>query len=176
MKIKTDQQVRTQADALPANKHQNVIVGKDQREHGEHEEVEVSEEAVVPAFMRHVASGINMDQHADARDEKQPDAGERVEKKSGVSLKWRLRAIMRDVSQVAGVGAEPGVEDRLIRLVVVRRSPVGILQDRAARHEECQDDRPNANGTHRRLLQLTPEEEHERRANSWQQRDEVYVL
>ena len=176
MEIEADQQVRTQADTFPSNKHQHVIVGKDQREHGEHEEVEVSEEPVVAAFMRHVASGINMDQHADARDEEQPDAGERVEKKSGVSLKGSLCAVVRDVIQVPGVGAEPGVENSLIRLVVVRRSPVGILQDRAARHEECQDDRPNANGTHRRLLQLTPEEEHERRANSWQQRDEVYVL
>src|ERR1700686_623084 len=104
MKIETDQQVRAQPDTFPSNEHQHVVVGEDQREHGKHEEVEVTEEAVVPAFMRHVASGINMDQHADARDEEQPDAGEWVEKKSGVSLKGSLCAVVRDVRQVAGVG------------------------------------------------------------------------
>ncbi len=117
MEIETDQQIRTQAHAFPANKHEHIVVGQDQRQHGEHEEVEVSEEAVVAAFMRHIAGGINMDQHADAGDEQQPDAGERIEQEARVGLERSLRAVVGRVSQVAGVGAEPGVENRLIGLM-----------------------------------------------------------
>ena len=93
VEIETDQQIRAQAYAFPADEHEHVIVGQDEREHGEHEQVEVSKEAVVAAFMRHVAGGINMNQHADAGDKQQPDAGERVEKKSGVGLKGGLGAV-----------------------------------------------------------------------------------
>ena len=109
MKIKTYEQIRTQAYAFPANEHEHVVVGENQRQHGEHEEVEVSEETVVAAFMGHVAGGVNVDQHADAGDEEQPDAGERVEKESGVGLEGSLGAVVRDVVEMAGVGAEPGV-------------------------------------------------------------------
>ena len=76
--------------------------------------------------MRHVSGGINMDQHADAGYEQQPDAGERIKQETGVGMERSLRAVVSGVSQVAGVGAEPGVEDRLIWLVKVfrRRRPV----------------------------------------------------
>jgi hypothetical protein len=86
VEIETDQQIRTQAHAFPADEHQHIVVGQDQRQHGEHEEVEISEEAVVAAFMRHVAGGVNVDQHADAGDEQQPDAGKRIEQEAGIGL------------------------------------------------------------------------------------------
>src|SRR6266404_524537 len=121
MEIETDQQIRAQAHAFPADKHQHIVVGQNKREHGEHEEVEVSEEAVVSTFVRHVPGGINVNQHADAGDEQQPDAGERIEQETGVSLERRLRAVMSYISQVAGIGAEPGVESLLVRLMKVSR-------------------------------------------------------
>src|SRR5258708_1890933 len=120
MKIETDQQIRAQADALPADKHQDIVVGQNQRQHGKHEEIEVSEEAVVAAFVRHVSGGINMDQHADAGDKEQPDAGERIEQESSVGLECS-RAALRGISQMSGVAAEPSVENRLIGLIQMFR-------------------------------------------------------
>ena len=89
VEIETDQKIRTQAHAFPADKHEHIVVGEDKRQHGEHEEVEVAEEAVVAAFMRHVSRGINVDQHADAGDEQQPDAGKRIEQEAGVGTETR---------------------------------------------------------------------------------------
>src|SRR5580693_1486787 len=65
MEIKSNQQVRTQTHAFPADKQQDIVVGQDQGQHGKHEEVEVSEESVIAAFMRHVSGRVNMNQHAD---------------------------------------------------------------------------------------------------------------
>src|SRR5580765_295002 len=72
---------------LPAYEHERVVVRQDQRQHGEHEQVQVSEETVVAAFVRHVACRINVDQCAYAGDKQEPDAGERVEEKACVSAK-----------------------------------------------------------------------------------------
>ena len=58
-----------------------------------------------------------MNQHADAGDKEQPYAGKRVEQKTGVGLKERLCPVMRRVGHVAGVGADPGVENGLVGLV-----------------------------------------------------------
>src|ERR1700722_2057834 len=69
MEKKSNDEVGAEANAFPANEHEHIVVGEDEGEHGEHEEVEVPEEAVVAAFMRHVADGINMDEHADAGNE-----------------------------------------------------------------------------------------------------------
>src|SRR5437879_11104289 len=41
--------------------------------------MEVGEEAVIPAFVCHVADGINMDEGADAGDHQQHDSGEAVD-------------------------------------------------------------------------------------------------
>ena len=123
VEIETDQQIRAQAHAFPADEHEHIIVRQDERQHGEHEEVEVSEEAVVAAFMRHVSGGVNVDQHADAGDEEQPDAGERVEQKSGIGLERSLSAVVSDVIEMAGVGAEPGVENFFVGLVMVLAEP-----------------------------------------------------
>ena len=117
VEIKTDQKVRAQAHAFPADKHERIVVGENQRQHGEHEEVEISEEAVVAAFVRHVSRGVNVDQHAHAGNKQQPDAGKRIEQEAGVRLERRRLAVLHDVVHVAGIGAEPRVQNRLIRLV-----------------------------------------------------------
>ena len=84
LEVEADQQVRAQAHALPADEHQGVVVRQDQRQHGEHEQVQIAEEAVVAALVRHVADRVDVDQHAHAGDEQQPDRGERIEQEAGI--------------------------------------------------------------------------------------------
>ena len=47
-----------------------MLFAENQREHREHEKIQVAEEAVVAAFVRHVSGGINVDQQSDSRDDK----------------------------------------------------------------------------------------------------------
>ena len=82
--IETDQQVTAEPHAFPTHKEEQQIVGEDQREHGEHEEVQVAEEAVVATFMIHVADGIDVDEEADAGHDQNHHAGERVKEKAPV--------------------------------------------------------------------------------------------
>jgi len=56
-----------------------------------------------------------MDQHADASDEQQPDAGKRIEQESNIGAKFRGLARLRRIGQVAGVGAQPSVNGLLKR-------------------------------------------------------------
>ena len=72
--VEADQQVRAQAHALPADEHEYVVIPQDERQHGEHKQVQVAKEPVVPALVRHVSNRVNVDQHADAGYEQQPDA------------------------------------------------------------------------------------------------------
>src|SRR5258708_6530832 len=51
VEVKADQQIRAQTDALPSDKQLGVVVPQNQRQHGEHEEVEVPEESVIPPLM-----------------------------------------------------------------------------------------------------------------------------
>src|SRR5712671_5499346 len=46
MEIKSDQQIRTESYTFPPNEHQRIVVRQDQRQHGEHEQVHVSEVSV----------------------------------------------------------------------------------------------------------------------------------
>ena len=76
--IKTDQEIAAQPDAFPADEQKKQVVRGDEREHREHKQIQVAEEAVVTAFMRHVARGIHMDQESHARDNEQHHARQRV--------------------------------------------------------------------------------------------------
>ncbi len=171
MKVETNQKIRTQSHAFPPNEHQHIVVGENQREHGEHEEVQVTKKAVIPALMRHVPGRINMDQHPDAGHKQQPDAGQRIDQESRVSLQ-RSRSPVRFLEvEVARVGTEPGIENGLIRLVVVRRGPIDVLQHRAASHQKRKNHRPDADRAHRSLLQPAPEKKHKSRADGREQRN-----
>ena len=77
--VESDQQVAAQPHAFPADEQQQVVVGQHQRQHGEHEQVQVAEEAVVAALVRHVADGVDVDQEADAGDHQQHHRRERIE-------------------------------------------------------------------------------------------------
>ena len=153
MKIKSDQQIRTQPHAFPAHEQQHIVIRQNQREHREHEEIEIPEEAVVTALMRHVSGRVNVDQHPDPSHKQQPDAGERVEQKSSVSAERCGSTVLSNVIRVARVGAEPGVNDLFVRLMIVRRSPSRILPNRATSHQKRKHNRSHTDRTHRRFLQ-----------------------
>ena len=68
-----DQQVGAQPHPLPADEHQQVVVGQHQHQHGGHEQVEVGEEARVAGVAVHVADGIDVHQEADAAHHEQHD-------------------------------------------------------------------------------------------------------
>ena len=78
IEVEADQQIAAQSHAFPADEQHQVIGRQHQRQHEEHEEVQVGEEAVIAAFMRHVADGVNVDERADAGDHQQHDGGELV--------------------------------------------------------------------------------------------------
>jgi hypothetical protein len=78
---------------------------------------------------------------------------------------------------MAGVGAEPGVEDGLVRLMEMFSGVddhAEYCQTRRS-HEEREHDRADADRADRSLLQLAAEKEHDGRAEGRQQRDEPDV-
>ena len=77
--VKPDQQVAAQPHAFPPDEQQQQIVRQDQRQHREHEQIQVAEEAVVAALVRHVAGGIDVNQESDAGDHEQHHGRQRVE-------------------------------------------------------------------------------------------------
>ena len=89
--VEADEQVGGEADAFPADEQQQEVLGEDQGQHEEHEEVQVGEEAPVAFFVRHVADGVDVDQEADAGDDAEHDEGEVVELKAKSAWKSRRR-------------------------------------------------------------------------------------
>ena len=81
-----DQQVRRQADALPADEEHQVVVGQDEQQHRGDEQVEESEEAAPSIIMRHVADGVHVDQTADAGDQQHENDGELVDEQPDIDV------------------------------------------------------------------------------------------
>ena len=173
MEVKADQQVGAQAHTFPAHKHHGVVVPQDQRQHGKHEQIHVSEEAVVAAFVRHVADRVDVDQHADAGHEQQPDARELVEQEPGIGVERRHGlAVMHYVVELPLIHSQPGVKDCLVGLMTVCIGPRGVLPDRPAGPKEGNHYDANADDAGCGLLQLAAEKEHHRRAEGGEQRDQ----
>ena len=107
LEVETDQQIRAEPYALPPDEHHQVVVAEDERQHGEHEEVQVAEEPVVPALVRHVADGIDVDQHSDAGDEEQPDAGERIEEEAGIGRSAQRVYMRSNISAQSWLSVPP---------------------------------------------------------------------
>src|SRR5215471_3264412 len=77
--IEPDEQVAAQAHAFPADEHEQHVVGENESQHGKHEQVHVAEEAVIAAFVAHIADRIDVNEEADASDDEHHDAGEWIE-------------------------------------------------------------------------------------------------
>ena len=55
-----DEQVRHQAHSLPTEKQLQQVIAHDQHEHGEREQRDVREEAVVAVILFHIANGVDV--------------------------------------------------------------------------------------------------------------------
>ena len=107
-----DQRVRAEPDALPADEHQQQVVAEHQHQHREREEVEVREEAPVRVVLVHVADRVQVDQAADAGDDQDHGAGERVDLEGDVGVQGadvdpaRHAVEQEALRRAAGRGAE----------------------------------------------------------------------
>ena len=80
--VEADQQVRAETHAFPAHEQHQIVRAEHQNQHEEHEQIQVREEPVIAALVRHVAGGVDVDEHADAGNDQQHDGGEAVDRKS----------------------------------------------------------------------------------------------
>ena len=101
VEVEPDQQVAAQAHAFPPDEQHQVVGGQHQHQHEEHEEVQVGEEAVIAAFVRHVADGVDVDQRADAGDHQQHHGGEPVHRQIAADVQG---AALDPGEVVLGVG------------------------------------------------------------------------
>src|SRR5262249_42565231 len=91
-----NKQIGAQPHSLPANEHEQVVVGQDQNEHRGHEQVQVSEEAVIARVPVHVADRVDVHQEANPTDDKEHDGAERINLQAHVSRQ--------------GTGKDPSIE------------------------------------------------------------------
>ena len=79
-----DQQVGTQPHPFPSDKQHQVAVPQDERQHREHEQVQIGEEPVVAVLVGHVAGGIDVDEKSDARHNQDHDRRQRIQEKTPI--------------------------------------------------------------------------------------------
>src|SRR6266542_1257377 len=87
VEIKPNQQIGAQADTFPAYKHQEEVVGEHQRQHREHEQIQIGEEPVVTTIAMHVASGKNVNQQTDEGDKQRINTAEPIHGETEVRAK-----------------------------------------------------------------------------------------
>ena len=68
-KPETDQQVRDQTHGFPAKEQLQEVIAHDEHQHGEGEERDVGEEAVIAFVILHIADGIDMHHQRDEGDD-----------------------------------------------------------------------------------------------------------
>ena len=129
-----DQQVARQADQLPGREQQQEVVGQDQQQHAEHEQVEVGEEAPAARVVGHVADRVDVDEHADRRHHDQQHRGQRVDGKVGGDLEAARRypGVQREVQPLVAEGVR---EERLVDQV---------HRDQPGGHDRRHGDQPGA--------------------------------
>ena len=79
-----DEKVRSQADEAPADQQPDPVVREHEQHHREDEEIHVREEAREGAIAVHVSDRVEMDEKADAGDDKRPEQRERIEREPEV--------------------------------------------------------------------------------------------
>ena len=82
----TDEEVRSEAHAFPAEEHLQEVVGRHQHQHGEGEEREIGKEPRAVRVVGHVADGIDVDEARDRGDDDQHDGGERIDAQHPVEV------------------------------------------------------------------------------------------
>ena len=74
-----DEQIGAEPDRLPEDVEEEEVVGEDQHDHREDEQVQIREEAGVPVVAVHVPDRVHVNQEADAGDDEQHDRGELID-------------------------------------------------------------------------------------------------
>ena len=124
--IPADQQVRGEADALPAEVEHHEVVAQDEQQHRGDEQVELTEEPPPARVVAHVADGVQVDQRADTGDEQHERQRQRVEAQPEV-----------DVQAADG---EPA-EQRQLAGALVGGQREGVEED-----QQADDERPGDGG------------------------------
>ena len=79
VEVITDQQIRTEPDTFPTDKHHHEVRAHHQHEHRKHEQTHVGEEPVEARVAMHVTGGEDEDAQAHAGDDQHEDRRERIE-------------------------------------------------------------------------------------------------
>ena len=87
VEVKADEEIGREADALPADKHEEKVAGEDQDGHEEEKEIKKAEVTGVAGLVLHVADGIDVDQEADAGNNQKHDGRKLVEDKGEIDMK-----------------------------------------------------------------------------------------
>src|SRR5690606_20917121 len=82
----TDQQIRRQADALPADVQAEEIVHQHQQQHRGEEQIQVREELSALRVLAHVADRVDVDQRANTGDQQRETHRQLVELQTEVDL------------------------------------------------------------------------------------------
>ncbi|MPM58924.1 hypothetical protein SDC9_105759 [bioreactor metagenome] len=82
----TDQQVGRQADTLPADEQQRVVVGQHQRQHRHDEQVQECEEATAVRVVGHVADRVDEDQRSDPGHQQREENRQLVDQQGGLQI------------------------------------------------------------------------------------------
>ena len=85
--VVTNQQVRTQPNAFPADEHQQEVVREHKRQHREHEQVQIREKAVKAFVAVHVPGRENVDEKSDEGDEAGVDSASAIHPESEIRPK-----------------------------------------------------------------------------------------
>ena len=143
-----DEQIGRQAHALPADEHPDKVVAHHQDQHGQDEEVQVEEEALIARLVCHVADGVDVDQRTDAGHHQGHEHAERVDEHRG-----------RDMQVGHGHPLPPGDGDRLL----LRRQTVQRKEEQH-RHAECGERGGRRDPADHPLRQTRPQEQDSQRA------------
>src|SRR6059036_146403 len=84
---KADEQIRTEADSLPADEEQQQIVRHHQEKHEKDKEIEIDEKSHHSFVVSHVAQGIDVNQKTDAGNDEKHYRRESVDLKRDLYLK-----------------------------------------------------------------------------------------
>ncbi len=84
-----DQQVARQPDQLPGDEDDEEVVGEDEEQHREHEQVQVGEEPPVARVVAHVADRVDVDEQPDRRHDDQQAGGQGVDEEAGLDVEAR---------------------------------------------------------------------------------------
>ncbi len=89
--VVTDQQVGTETDTFPADKHNQRVVAENQEQHGAGEQVQIAEEAVEALFTVHVTDRVEVDQGTDTGNDQNHDSGQRIKQEAPLDLQVPYR-------------------------------------------------------------------------------------